>query len=95
MMTMRSESELHLRHPAVTLPHLRDLDEEFPNWWCMTQTPIDTLRTVLVSDIVGSATGSGWQFLSDWTPREPDSRFNECCNRLRSKGLTRNSSGHL
>jgi len=77
----------HLCHPAVTLPHLRDLDEELPGWWRGTQTPIGTLQTVRVVDVVGSAAGCGWQFLLDWTPREPDSRFQQVLQSIKDRGF--------
>ena len=81
-------SNPHLHHPAVTLPHLRDLDEEFPGWWRGTQTPIDTPQTVRVAEIVGSASGSGWQFLPDWKPVEPtEPRFEQVLHSIRERGF--------
>ena len=77
---------MHERCPHL-LPHARDLDEELPNWWRMTQTPIDSPQRVRVADIVGSATGSGWQFLSDWTPRDRDIRFQQVLESIKVRGF--------
>jgi len=86
--THASNSNPHLHHPAVTLPHLRDLDEEFPGWWRGTQTPIATPQTVQVAEIVGSATGSGWQFLPNWKPIDPtDTRFKQLLQSIKEKGF--------
>jgi len=82
-----AECNPHLRHPPVTLPHLRDLDEEFPCWWRMTQTPINSPQRVQVADTVESATGSGWQFLSDWTPRDRDIHFHQVLESIKARGF--------
>jgi hypothetical protein len=79
----------HGRHPEVPLPHLRDLDEEVPDWWRMTQTPIQGLMKVSVAEIVGSASGCGWQFDFDWLSRNMgvDYRFWQVFRSMDERGF--------
>jgi hypothetical protein len=79
----------HGRHPEAPVPHLRDLSEELPNWWTMTQTPIQGLRKVSVAEIVGSASGCGWQFDADWIPRSMvvDYRFWQVFDSIDERGF--------
>jgi hypothetical protein len=60
-----------------------------PGWWKRTQTPVKGLRNVSVGKIVGSASGSGWQFNPDWTPRSvaADYRFEKVLNSLEKRGF--------
>jgi hypothetical protein len=64
-----------------------------PCWWKRTQTPISGLKTVSVEEIVGSASGSGWQFLPDWTPLERDSRFEQVLESMRKRGFDHEYTG--
>ena len=79
----------HGRNPEAPVPHLRDLDEEMPGWWKRTQIPLRGLRNVSVHKIVGSASGSGWQFNRDWTPKAKtrDYRFETLSSSLERNGF--------
>jgi hypothetical protein len=57
-----------------------------PNWWKKTQTPVKGLRNVSVEKIVGSASGSGWQFKPDWAPKVLDYRFEDVLDSMDKRG---------
>lgn len=67
--------------------HLRDLEEETPQWWeHVTWLKVGDRQKVRVDSIVGSI-AHGADFRPDWTPFNGDERDSEVLSSMKERGF--------